>query len=255
MTPSNRFAELLQYVEGELTVTQAQKLEAELAQSPALRGELAHVRQLTADLGDVVPGLDGVDLVPELHRLTGAPAPRPRRRWAMAGVALAAAAGLAVGVVSWQQRSSAEFQVRGSGDAAAKWVGLEVFQHDHSPLGEVLHPSQGIAFVYRNTGPHPFSHLMVFARDASGRVFWFYPEWTDARADPVSIPVGASDGAIELRELVSHPYQPGGLTLHALFTRRPLHVSEVEALLKEPRGDELQLPDSVDLRRALRVER
>jgi hypothetical protein len=172
----------------------------------------------------------------------------------VAALALAAAAGLAVAVVSWRQGGSAEFQLRGGEEGAAKWVGLHVFQEDHSPLGAVVHPGQGLAFAYRNTGPRPFSHLLVFAHDARGHVFWFYPEWTDARADPASIPIGSSDGAIELRELVAHAYQPGPLALHALFTRRPLHVSEVEMLLKETRGDELQLRDSVDLRRALRVE-
>lgn len=253
----DRFAELLQYIEGELTVAQAQKLEAELSRSAVLRDEHARVKRLTTQLGADEPEFAGVDLVPELHRLMVLPAARGQSRtWrtlAAAGVAVAAAAGIAFVVVSTEPPSPAEFQVRGSNEDAAKWVGLEVYQADHSPLDEVVHRRQALAFSYRNTGPNPFGYLMIFARDTRGRVFWFYPEWTDAKTDPASIPIGASDSAVHLRELITHEYELGPLTLHALFTRRPLRVTDVEARLSMS-GEELTQPDAVDRRRVLRVE-
>lgn len=256
--PADRFAELLQYIEGELTVVQAQKLEAELAGSAALRDEHARVKRLITELSAGDSELNGVDLVPDLHRLMASPPAqrqsRVRRTWVAAGVAVAAAAGIVFVVVSAKPITPAEFQVRGTGDDAAKWVGLEVFQADHSPVGDVVRRQQGLAFAYRNTGQNPFGYLMIFARDARGRVFWFYPEWTDVGTDPASIPIGASDSAVQMRELIAHDFEPGQLTLHALFTRRPLRVSEVEARLSASGSEEIKQPDAVDRRRVLRVE-
>jgi hypothetical protein len=86
---------------------------------------------------------------------------------------------------------------------------------------------------------------MILARDASGRVHWFYPAYTGKGTDPRSIPVGGNVSGAELFEKVRHDFAPGPLWIYGLFTRKPLRVSEVEALVQglEP-GERIPLDGS-----------
>lgn len=121
-----------------------------------------------------------------------------------------------------------------------------------APLGDTLRASQELAFAYRNPDAKRF--LMVFARDAAGRVYWYYPSWTDAAQDPEAMPISgreAGDDALhELPEAISHPLEPGPLTLHAVFLDAPLTVRQMEALLA---GTAVLPPDAVSTELPLQV--
>jgi hypothetical protein len=96
-------------------------------------------------------------------------------------------------------------------------------------VGAVVRAGDGLAFSYRNPPATKASHLLVFAVDQGGRIYWFWPAWTDAASDPQALAVPASDAPVELAEAVRHPWPPGRLTVHALFARRPYRVREIEA--------------------------
>jgi hypothetical protein len=95
--------------------------------------------------------------------------------------------------------------------------------------GNVVHPGESLAFAYLNPSSLGDCCVMVFARDAAGRVFWFWPAWENAGEDPQSLPAQAGGAPVELPEAVRHDLRPGALTIVGLFTPKPLHVKEVEA--------------------------
>jgi hypothetical protein len=97
--------------------------------------------------------------------------------------------------------------------------------------GSVLHAGESLAFTYTNPPSIGASYVMVFARDASGRVYWFWPAWDDAATDPQSLQVPASGSPVELTEAVRHDLKPGPLTIVGLFSPKPLHVREVEGAI------------------------
>jgi hypothetical protein len=86
-----------------------------------------------------------------------------------------------------------------------------------------------LAFTYRNSAG--WTHLMVFARDEGGQVFWFYPQWTDPAADPAAVELAAGPGRHELPAAVAHRFRGGRLALCALVSRGPVSVREVETAL------------------------
>jgi hypothetical protein len=256
--PNPRFDELLQFLEGGLTLLRTQEIEAELASSPQLRAQLAQVKALTEDLASVDPSLRGLDLVPGLRAELNRPVPAlPRRgsRFAYAGPALAlVAASLLAWVFIPLSSERQEFQAKGSRDTdASRWAGIDIYRPGPVRVTGTIRQDEGLAFAYRNGGPSPFGYLMIFAVGSKGRVFWFYPEWKNASENPPSIPIGSAQGAVELREWIHHDLEPGSLTLHGLFTRHPLRVSEVEAQLGHA-DDSWRGRDSLDHRIELKVE-
>ncbi|AKQ70159.1 hypothetical protein A176_007071 [Myxococcus hansupus] len=157
------------------------------------------------------------------------------RGWLLAPVAVA---GLALLVVRLPSASTDPlgFTARGAGNAAAqaRLLAYAVAPGGHTRLlGPTLRPEQELAFAFRNPDAHRF--LMVFARDASGRVHWYHPGWTDEASNPSAIPIPAGDTLRELPEAISHPLVPGPLTLHAVFLESPLTVKQMESLVA--RGD------------------
>ncbi|MDB4980586.1 MAG: hypothetical protein JWM82_1338, partial [Myxococcales bacterium] len=145
-------------------------------------------------------------------------------------------------------RGPASFQARGgAGASAANEPSLAIYRvprdrenpevlapSETVRAGNLVHAGESLAFSYTNPAGVQSSSaccLMVFGRDASGRVYWFWPAWNDASQDPTSVPISANAGPVELTEAVRHPLQTGPLTIVGLFTPRPLHVHEVEAAL------------------------
>jgi len=112
-------------------------------------------------------------------------------------------------------------------------------------LGARISRDDGLLFAYTNLGALPFTHLMVFAVDASGQVRWFHPAYQQAGTNPSSIAI-AANANVPLAEVVRHPFAAGPATVQALFSRRPLHVAEVEAwLARRPLAhDALPWPDT-----------
>ena len=97
--------------------------------------------------------------------------------------------------------------------------------------GAVIHAGEALAFSYTNPPEAPFSHLMIFAHDDAGHVFWYWPAWRDPATSPTAIAITAAAAPVELGEAVKHPLAAGGLTLTALFTNQAYDVHVVEAAL------------------------
>ena len=243
--------------EGEVTPSEAALVADLLAASPVARRQVEELKQLRAGLAAPPAGLDAIDLAASVRaalqretRETAAVAtraPAARRRWWAIGVGGTLAAGAAaiwlVARPGPQPEGMApeEFAPKAAaGDrrpAAERWAGVRVYQepaapgHAPAPVGEVVQSGKGLLFSYSNLGPRPFSHLMIFSRDASGEVRWFFPAYEQAGSNPRSIPIRGPESDVGLVEIVRQPWRAGPLGLFALFTRRPLGVDEVERWL------------------------
>jgi hypothetical protein len=170
--------------------------------------------------------------------------PAPRRALVSAGLAAAFAC---VALVMTVGRAPAPFRARGGmGALEAPLPSLAVYRiprdatdperlavDETQRAGSSLRAGESLAFSYVNPqAVHPAVDdccLMVFARDAAGHVFWFWPAWNDASEDPTSLPISPTETPVELTEAVRQPLAPGELTIVGLFTPKPLHVHEVEA--------------------------
>jgi len=251
MSTEPDFDELVRYLEGDLTQSRARELEASAQHAE----RVASVQRKLDALGETDPALEHVDLVPSLHEALAAPPRHAHPRWKLAAPALALAAAAAlVLVVIHSGPPEDEFLPKGGATAeAARWAGVEVYRVRGGQavrVEQTIAPSDGLAFAYRNGGKRPFPFLMVFAVDAQGQTFWFFPAWTDPLSAPQSIAVAATKDAIELPEVVRHDLAPGPLVVHALFSRRPFTVAEVERNLAHLE----QLPEVLDQRHALLVQ-
>jgi hypothetical protein len=97
--------------------------------------------------------------------------------------------------------------------------------------GSTMHLGESLAFAYANPAELGAGYLMVFGRDAAGRIHWFWPAWSDAAENPASMPIQATPAGappVELREAVRHPLATGPMTIVGLFTPQPVHVRQVE---------------------------
>ncbi len=169
-----------------------------------------------------------------------AAAPRARTWPVQLGVALAL--GLCALVLAPRLAApppaDAGFTPRGGteahGPAAGPLPALEVYRvrdGKAEPTHGSMRADDELAFAYRNPDGLPF--LMVFATDAAGQVYWYYPSWTEPDHSPTSVPARRGEHPLELPDAIRHPLPPGPLVLHALFTRAPLSVHEVEARLAQ----------------------
>ncbi|HVU51078.1 MAG TPA: hypothetical protein VHL80_10355 [Polyangia bacterium] len=168
--------------------------------------------------------------------------PVPARRAFVSAGLVAACACLAL-VVSFGRTRPSEFAVRGGvHDGDAPLPSLAIYRvpreadnaavpavEETQRAGGVVHAGESLAFTYVNPPAVGATHAMIFGRDAAGRVYWFWPAWTDGSQDPESVPISAGGAPVELTEAVRHSLQPGPLTIVGLFTPKPLHVREVEA--------------------------
>ena len=244
---------LLAYLEGEVTQSQAAAIDAALADAPADQRRLERLREMLGHLAGAPDELDQIDLVPAVRRAIGAmpvPAPRRRQTWpllAMAAVMLLAASGLVANQLAGSGAGQdgpvdGEFRAKAAGEhtpAAAddRWVGVTAYrvaadapaEAQPEPLGERVRPGDGLLFSFDNLGPTPFAYLMIFAVDSAGEVYWFYPAYEQAGADPSSLAIhGRGQRAVELPDLIRHAFPAGPRAIYGVFTRVPLHVSRVE---------------------------
>lgn len=242
---------LVAYMERDVSPSEAAAVEAQLAESPAARRRLASYRRIADTLGRPQPELESVDLVGAVaSQLAPAAAGRPTRPrpWLLYAGALAAAACAAV-ILGWTRPDSRD-EVRRKGSAAAhaqRWAGVRLYRAAGAEPPALVETEvsrrDGVLVSYTNLGPRPFDYLMVFAVDAERQVTWLYPAWERASDNPTAIPVHKGVADMELRALIRPNWALGRLTLHALFTRRPLGVHEVEAQLARAAGP-LSIPDS-----------
>jgi hypothetical protein len=241
---------LAAYLEGEVTASEAAALEAQLAERPAARRRLAELREMGAALGQPVPELEAIDLAARVGRAIRSPAPIPRRRTPVwAGLLALGAAGAAAAILVGSPRHD-EFLARsaaaGSTDGE-RWAGVQAYRVGEAagaprPLGEQMAAGDALVFSYTNLGPRPFAYLMIFAVDARGEVRWFQPAYETPGSDPPSIGVAAGQAEAPLGEVVRHDFAPGPLVIYAVFSRQPLHVRQVEAVVGGARGAPAGLP-------------
>ena len=195
-----------------------------------------------------------MDLVPQLHAQIQAPQRAIRARFfegakrrlllpwslAVASVGLAAMA-LLVLVPMDATSPSGDDQLRAKSagspaDRAKDWVRLEVYRvrGDGNPerVHDRLGADDGLLFAYANPGPQPFSHLLVFAVDGSGEIFWFYPPHVNKGANPYAIAIRRSRLGTELPDMVEHDLAPGPLAIYGVFANSPIDVASVESTVR-----------------------
>jgi len=131
---------------------------------------------------------------------------------------------------------SPEFQTRGGTDTRPdRWVSLKIFRaspEEYLAVDDSLRADDALAFTYDNRSEDAFEYLMVFAADASGRVFWYYPTHQTAGANPSGISIERTSRPRARPDEVRHALEPGYRLLIALFSRSPLAVQTVEATFR-----------------------
>jgi hypothetical protein len=157
---------------------------------------------------------------------------RKQRHWPYAIAPIAIAAALALVFV----RPNDGFQERSGVEQADRWVSIEAFRARDGVTGyqKVEHDiksEDALVFSLENRPESPYRHAMIFAFDDRGQIFWYYPAYTDAAQNPVSIPAPASSKPIALEEAVRHRLEPGWLRVVGLFSRAPLDVKSVEEIV------------------------
>jgi hypothetical protein len=234
--------ELVRYLEREVTASEAAALEGVLADSADARRRYDELGRICDALRSPVPELGELDLAAKVRLAIEQPPARQRRTARFASWPLVTlAAGLVVGVGLWarESREVSEFHAKSatsSASAASRFAGVVAHRVTAGGvterLGAKLPARDGLVFSYTNLGPEPFGYLMIFGLDASGEVRWYHPAYDTLGTNPGSTPIEAGVASASLGALVVHDLAPGPFTLHALFTRQPLHVIELEALLR-----------------------
>jgi hypothetical protein len=236
------------YLEEEVTRSEAAEIDALLDDSASERRRLDRLRRVRDALAAPDPELEGVDLVSAVRREIEdrAPAreerPRPVLRWRLAAAAGLACLLVAVAIPLWRWRTGTpgegEFVARSAAPGQLerdRWVGVKCFHVDprggQHPLGRQLPAGSGLLFAYTNLGPEPKEHLMIFAVDGSGRIFWFYPAYERLGTNPSALRIKRRVVDVELPHLVRHDLAPGPLVIYSLFTEEPVRVLEIEALV------------------------
>lgn len=156
---------------------------------------------------------------------------RPVRASATLLVAFAAAAALAL-FVGARPAPRAEFAARG--DVTPAPASRVEILHARpgsapAPLVGAMRRDDELAFAVVNGARK--AHLMIFAVDEHGHVFWYHPAWTSPGEDPASVALPASGDRMELREAIAHELDGHSLEIHAMFLDAPTTVRAVEAAL------------------------
>ena len=250
--------ELLLLVEGEVSQSRAQEIQAHVALCDACRDRLQQLRTTIEALGQADEELKDLDLFPSVRKAVAARDEARSQRawnvhryvWGFASASAVAAALLIAFLMtrpSDQPSENGEFRARTSstgGPDPKAWVGIQAFRvvdgQPAAPLGDVVAVSDALVFAYSNAGANPFRYLMIFAVAKDGETFWYYPAFNTPGTDPESIPISQGLVGVELPDRVKHNLPAGELTIYGLFSLEPLKVSEVErtASALAQRGDD-----------------
>lgn len=246
---------LAAYLEDEVTASERALIEADLEESSELRKTLGTLTKLRDALSAPLDEFEDTDLVPALGRaLENPPVVRLRgkRRIGLPVVSVVAVCAAAGAGFLLRGHEVGEFRAKSAvptADPGQRWAGVVAYEFSGTGvptrLGQQLPASHGLMFSYTNLGPKPFGYLMIFGQDALGQVRWFHPAYERPDTNPASIPIRGGAASVALAELIQHDLPAGTFTLHALFTMRPLHVVEMEALLARDGASALdELPDA-----------
>lgn len=164
--------------------------------------------------------------------------------WILPGLAtLAVAASL---VMLFRPAPQARFAARGGAipnDGTAGGPTLLIFQSPATgpikPAGARMAQAEGLAFAYSCPSTLNATHLLIFAQDSAGRIYWYWPAWKNLADDPGALGLTCNGEQIELPEVIRHDLTPGRLRIHGVFARRPYQVKHLETLIANGRLDTL----------------
>jgi hypothetical protein len=222
-----------------------------LQQHERLRGLLSSTSLCSGEI-DLVEAVHG-----SLHHREQAARLSVRHLWA-SGLASAAGLVLILGLGRWQSEEpdartsrerEPEFRAKSTTEGQTeRWAGVHIYRVDSdgepTRIAGEIEAGTPLLFSYANLAVPPFDHLLIFAVDSLGDVFWFHPAHPGGGSDPVSIPVMQATQHVPIAEVIRQPLAVGDVEFHAVFTREPLHVSEVEAWLSSHPGQRYALPAS-----------
>jgi hypothetical protein len=178
-----------------------------------------------------------------------------RRSSTVVAFAVATAAAAAIALISMRASPRADgFTARGHVDLSAN-MSSRVFVYDvrqgeaPGPAGDSLKAGDELAFAYVNGAAKGW--LAIFGVDESGRVYWFYPAWTDDSSNPVAVPIAKDSERHELPEAIRQRFSGTHVQIRSLFLDAPLSVREIEALVQTQRGGPLSIPGAVEDSRSL----
>lgn len=255
---------LARYFEGELTKSEADVVERQLQTTAETRDELQRIERIADALSTTDESLKNTDMVSMVRQAIAESnqneIQKRNRKPYWTGLVLTTGLATAATVAfilfgslfDTESRDDGEFGIKGDTttvEGRESWAGIEINRVVNDTtvkqVTNAIASNDEMLIAYRNAGPHPYRYLMVFAVDAQGEVYWYYPAYLSARTDPVSIPIEPRD-YIVLEEKVRHKLPEGSLEIHSLFSDRAIRVSEVERLVAESKsniGKRLKLPD------------
>ncbi|NOZ87390.1 MAG: zf-HC2 domain-containing protein [Deltaproteobacteria bacterium] len=240
--------DIVKYVAGLLDEEYAAKLEGHLAecrQCNQVYQELSNITgRLAPDPGEFNDQEFAGDIMtlirlkrPKIER-PGFPRKFFPKKWLAPFAAACAAAALLL--VIWPNNrldESTGFTARGGMTPGKdRWVSLEVFRPSpgggYHPVTDRIMPHDALAFAYVKQRAGTFlSFLMVFAVDETGRVYWYYPEYSREDENPHSIYIGSGSGRASLPDEIRHDFKKGLLRIFAVFSKGPLYVRHIESVV------------------------
>lgn len=148
-----------------------------------------------------------------------------------AAACLCVVAGLGLG----RQRAALP-QARSAAGPASQLLVYEVDRrHASRQATGRIDRGSALAFAYANAAHR--RRLLVFGVDEDRRVYWYHPAWSDARENPVAVPI-EDDGALhEIPQAVTHALAGRRLEIFAAFGDDALSVRDVEAALARAPAD------------------
>lgn len=155
---------------------------------------------------------------------------------------------------SQQAISPPPIQARGgSTEEASRWLSIKIFRSTDSGFERVedsIDRNDSIAFAYVNPKQQELAFMMVFAIDAGGNVFWYYPAYDGGTGHAMSIPMERNENPVQLPEAIRHDLKPGTLKIVALFSRDYLNAPTVERIARQ----ELTTVGSLEKLETLEIE-
>ncbi len=234
-----RNKDLLRYITGSLPSEQAAALDEHLAHCPQCTKTKNELMAATSHLAPDPGEFDEPEIAKNVMTLIrmGRAEPEPTRPsffrpvWVLVPAAAACLLALVI-LMAWPQPEAGTegFHVRGGNEDPDRWVSVRAFRataEGYQKVGENMKASDALAFSYSNHS-ETYRHLMVFAVNPEGQVFWYYPAHTEEGVDPNSIAIGKEAKDVPLPDQIRHPLRAGPLRLFALFSPNSLHVSDVE---------------------------
>jgi hypothetical protein len=145
-------------------------------------------------------------------------------------------AAAALGGLFLSLRADTGFQARGVALAPQATTRVYRLRPGQRPaeVADQIGAEDELAFSYENSSDN--GYLMIFGIDEAGRVYWYYPAWTDAAQNPSSLVLPPSPAPHELPEAVRQRLLGHQLNLCHFFSNTPWTVKDVEARIARAGG-------------------